>query len=83
MRRVTVAALAAALLLTGCSTTGVFPSQTGRDWHDADASGVPLKKGADQCKDQAKLNARIATGVAQQADVAGDFYEQCMQSRGY
>jgi hypothetical protein len=83
MRRVTFAALAAALLLTGCGTTGVFPSQTGRDWHDVDASGVPLKRGADQCKDQAKLNSRIATGVAAQADVAGDLYEQCMQGRGY
>jgi len=83
MRHVKCAVLAAVLLLTGCGSTGVFPSQTGRDWKDADASGIPLKKGADQCKEQAKLNSKIATGVAQQADVAGDFYEQCMQSRGY
>ncbi|HEX4504487.1 MAG TPA: hypothetical protein VH722_02055 [Alphaproteobacteria bacterium] len=71
------------LLLAACDTTGVFPSQSGRAWKDADTEGVPLQKGAGQCKDQAKLNAKIATGVAQQAEVAGDLYEQCMVGRGY
>jgi hypothetical protein len=75
--------LAASVLLSACSTTGVFPSQSGKDWKDVDENGVPLQTGAAQCKDQAKLNAKIATGVAQQAEVAGDFYEQCMKSRGY
>ena len=76
-------ALAASVLLAACSTTGVFPSQSGKPWKDADENGVPLQTGAAQCKDQAKLNAKIATGVAQQAEVAGDFYEQCMKGRGY
>jgi hypothetical protein len=75
--------LATPLLLAACSTTGVFPSQTGRSWKDADNSGVPLQTGAGQCKEQAKLNSKIATGIAQQAEVAGDFYEQCMVGRGY
>jgi hypothetical protein len=83
MTKLTFAALAAAILLTGCSGVGVFPSQTGRDWKDADDSGIPLQKGAGQCKEQAKLNSKIATGVAQQAEVAGDLYEQCMRNRGY
>jgi hypothetical protein len=76
-------ALAVSVLLAACHTTGVFPSQSGKDWKDADENGVPLQTGATQCKDQAKLNAKIATGVAQQAEVAGDFYEQCMKDRGY
>ena len=71
------------MMLTACSTTGVFPSQTGRAWKDADNDGVPLQRGAGQCKEQAKLNAKIATGVSQQAEVAGDLYEQCMVGRGY
>lgn len=83
MTKLTFAALAAAILLTGCGSTGVFPSQTGRDWKDVDDSGIPIQKGASQCKEQAKLNSKIATGVAQQAEVAGDFYEQCMRDRGY
>jgi hypothetical protein len=83
MIRLRILALAAPILLAACSTTGVFPSQSGKDWKDTDENGVPLQKGASQCKEQAKLNARIATGVAQQAEVAGDFYEQCMKSRGY
>lgn len=83
MIRLRILALAAPILLAACSTTGVFPSQSGKDWKDVDENGVPLQKGAGQCKEQAKLNARIATGVAQQAEVAGDFYEQCMKGRGY
>jgi hypothetical protein len=83
MIRLRVLVLTAPLLLAACSTTGVFPSQSGRDWKDVDNEGVPLQKGAGQCKEQAKLNAKIATGVAQQAEVAGDLYEQCMVGRGY
>jgi len=83
MIRLRTLALAVPLLLAACSTTGVFPSQTGRSWKDADNDGIPLQKGAGQCKDQAKLNSRIATGIAQQAEVAGDLYEQCMVGRGY
>jgi hypothetical protein len=80
---VRVLALAAPILLAACNTTGVFPSQTGKPWKDADNDGVPLQVGAGQCKEQAKLNAKIATGVAQQSEVAGDLYEQCMVARGY
>jgi hypothetical protein len=83
MIRLRILALAAPILLAACSTTGVFPSQSGKAWKDADENGVPLQTGAGQCKEQAKLNAKIATGVAQQAEVAGDFYEQCMKNRGY
>ncbi len=83
MIRLRAVALLMPMLLAACSSTGVFPSQTGRDWKDVDGNGVPLQKGAGQCKEQAKLNAKIATGVAQQAEVAGDLYEQCMVGRGY
>ena len=83
MIRLRILVLAAPILLAACNTTGVFPSQTGKPWKDVDDSGVPLQVGAGQCKEQAKLNAKIATGVSQQAEVAGDFYEQCMISRGY
>ena len=79
----TVPMIIVPMMLAACSTTGVFPSQTGRSWKDADTEGVPLQRGAGQCKEQAKLNAKIATGVAQQAEVAGDLYEQCMVARGY
>ena len=83
MIRLRLLALAVPILLAACNTTGVFPSQTGKSWKDVDDNGVPLQTGAGQCKEQAKLNAKIATGVAQQAEVAGDLYEQCMQGRGY
>jgi hypothetical protein len=83
MRRSKFTALAAVLLLTGCGAVGVFPSQTGRDWKDVDDTGVPLQTGGTQCKVQAKLSAKMATGVAAQAEVAGDLYEQCMRNRGY
>ena len=83
MIRLRMLLLAAPVLLAACSTTGVFPSQSGKDWKDKDSDGVPVQTGAAQCKEQAKLNAKIATGVAQQAEVAGDFYEQCMVGRGY
>ncbi|MDB5394369.1 MAG: hypothetical protein JWM91_1875 [Rhodospirillales bacterium] len=83
MRRLHLTAITAGLLLAGCNTVGVFPSQTGRPWKDADATGVSLGKGAAECKYQAKLSAAGATGVSQQAEVAGDLYEQCMTRRGY
>ena len=83
MIRLRALVLVMPMMLAACSTTGVFPSQTGRSWKDADNEGVPLQRGAGQCKEQAKLNAKIATGVAQQAEVAGDLYEQCMVARGY
>jgi hypothetical protein len=83
MIRLRILALAAPILLAACNTTGVFPSQTGKPWKDVDDNGVPVQTGAGQCKEQAKLNAKIATGVAQQAEVAGDLYEQCMVARGY
>ena len=83
MGRMKLGMMAAAFVLAGCNTVGVFPSQTGKPWKDVDDAGVPVQTGAGQCKDQAKLNAKIATGVAQQAEVAGDFYEQCMRARGY
>jgi len=83
MIRLRILALVAPILLAACHTTGVFPSQSGKPWKDVDDNGVPVQTGAAQCKDQAKLNARIATGVAQQAEVAGDLYEECMVGRGY
>jgi hypothetical protein len=83
MNRLRILALATPILLAACNTTGVFPSQSGKPWKDVDDNGVPLQTGAGQCKEQAKLNAKIATGVAQQGEVAGDFYEQCMKGRGY
>src|ERR1700722_11039786 len=54
-------ALAASVLLAACSTTGVFPSQSSKDWKDVDENGVPLQTGAAQCKDQAEMNAQMAT----------------------
>ena len=75
--------LGAAMLLAGCGAVGVFPSQTGRSWKDVDDAGVPLGKGGAECKYQAKLSSASATGIAQQAEVAGDLYEQCMTRRGY
>jgi hypothetical protein len=82
MKRLSLA-LGAALLLAGCGAVGVYPSQTGRTWKDVDDAGVALGKGAAECKYQAKLSAAGATGIAQQAEVAGDLYEQCMTRRGY
>jgi hypothetical protein len=82
MIRLRILALAAPILLAACHS-GVFPSQSGKPWKDVDDNGVPVQTGATQCKDQAKLNAKIATGVSQQAEVAGDLYEQCMIGRGY
>ena len=76
-------ALAGAIMLAGCSNTGVFPSQTGKDWNDVDENGVPLSRGAKECKYQATAGAAAATGVAKQGEVAGDLYEQCMRNRGY
>jgi hypothetical protein len=73
----------AMVMLTACSTTGVFPSQTGKPWNDADENGVPLGKGAKECKYQATIGSSSSTGVSKQADVAGDLYEQCMRDRGY
>jgi hypothetical protein len=83
MRRVYVGAAIAAMLLAGCSSAGVYPSETGRAWKDVDDNGVPLGKGAAECKYQAKMSAKASTGIAQQAEVAGDLYEQCMTRRGY
>ncbi len=83
MIRVTIFALTAVVSLAACSTTGVFPAQAGPEWKDADENGVPLKTGARECKYQATTGAAAATGIAKQADIAGDLYEQCMRNRGY
>jgi hypothetical protein len=83
MRRLSLTAVVAATLLAGCGPVGVFPSQTGRSWKDVDAAGVSLGTGAAECKSQAKLSSAGATGIAMQAEVAGDLYEQCMTRRGY
>jgi len=83
MIRVTIFALAAVVSLAACGTTGVFPAQSGPEWKDADENGVPLKTGARECKYQATTSAAAATGIAKQADIAGDLYEQCMRNRGY
>jgi hypothetical protein len=73
----------AMVMLTACSNTGVFPSQTGKAWNDADENGVSLSTGAKECKYQAMVGSASATGVSKQSDVAGDLYEQCMHNRGY
>jgi hypothetical protein len=83
MIRVGTFAFVAAVALAGCSNTGVYPSQTGKAWNDVDDAGVPLSTGAKECKYQATVGSASATGVAKQADVAGDLYEQCMHGRGY
>lgn len=83
MIRVMIFALAATMSLAACSTTGVFPAQAGPEWKEADENGVPLRTGAHECKYQATVGSASATGVAKQADVAGDLYEQCMRNRGY
>ena len=83
MIRVGTFALIATVMLTACSNTGVYPSQTGKSWSDVDENGVPLSKGAKECKYQATIGSASSTGVAKQADVAGDLYEQCMRDRGY
>ena len=83
MRYLKFAALAAAFLLAGCNTVGVFPSQSGKPWNDVDNNGVSVGKGAAECKYQAKASSAQVTGVSQQAEVAGDLYEQCMHRRGY
>ena len=83
MRRLRSMAIGAAILLAGCNGVGVFPSQTGRAWKDADDAGVPLGKGGAECKYQAKISSAASTGVSKQAEVAGDLYEQCMVRRGY
>ena len=72
-----------ALALAGCGAVGVYPSQTGKPWKDVDDAGVPLQTGAKECKYEATTGAAAATGIAKQADVAGDFYESCMRNRGY
>ncbi len=72
-----------ALILAGCGTVGVYPAQNGRPWKDVDDNGVPVQKGAAECKYEATTGAASATGIAKQADVAGDFYESCMRARGY
>ena len=59
MIRLRILALAAPILLAACNTTGVFPSQSGKPWKDVDDNGVPVQTGAGQCKEQAKLNAKI------------------------
>jgi hypothetical protein len=84
IRMIRIGTFAVALvMLTACSNTGVFPSETGKPWNDADENGVPLSKGAKECKYQAMTSSASATGVAKQSEVAGDLYEQCMRNRGY
>jgi hypothetical protein len=83
MRQLKFAAVVAVIVLAGCNSVGVFPAQNGKPWNDVDENGVPLGKGGAECKYQAKASSAAVTGIAQQADVAGDLYEQCMRRRGY
>lgn len=83
MRRIGLLAIGAILALSGCNATGIYPAQTGPAWKDVDNNGVPLHKGANECKYQATTSSAAATGIAKQADVAGDLYESCMRARGY
>ncbi len=83
MIRVGAFALIMSMALAACSNTGVYPSQTGKPWNDVDENGVPLSTGSKECKYQATVGSASSTGVAKQADVAGDLYEQCMRDRGY
>jgi hypothetical protein len=73
----------AALALAACATARVIPPQGGPAWKDTDANGVPLAKGGDECKYQAKISAASATGISKQEAVAEDFYDSCMRERGY
>ena len=83
MIRLRILMEAACIMVAGCNTVGIFPSETGKPWKDADDNGVPLSKGAAECKYQAKAMSAQVTGVPQDAAVAGDLYEQCMRRRGY
>jgi hypothetical protein len=83
MIRTTIFAFATAISLAGCSTTGVYPAQSGPEWKDADENGVSLRTGARECKYQAMTSSAAATGIAKQADIAGDLYDQCMRNRGF
>ncbi len=75
--------LAGALAAAGCASSRVVPPQGGKPWADVDSNGVPLVKGADECKYQAKAGAASSTGIAKQEAVADDLYDSCMRERGY
>jgi hypothetical protein len=78
-----IVALVGIIALAACAVDRVVPPQGGKPWKDADSDGVPLVKGAGECKYQAKAEAASATGIAKQEDVAEDFYDSCMRRRGY
>ncbi len=83
MRWMGLFVLLGAIALTGCARDRVIPPQGGPAWKDVDADGVPLGKGADECKYQAKVSAASATGISKQEAVAEDFFDSCMRQRGY
>ncbi len=83
MTRPRLFALTCLLVLSACAEDRVVPPQGGKSWASVDSNGVPLVKGADECKYQAKQEAASATGMSKQEDVAADFYDSCMRQRGY
>ena len=83
MTRVRLFILLGAVILAGCARDRVIPPQGGPAWKDVDNNGVPVVKGADECKYQAKIDAAAATGIAKQEAVAEDFFDSCMRQRGY
>jgi hypothetical protein len=83
MRRTGLFILVGALALAGCTRDRTIPPQGGPAWKDVDSDGVPLGKGADECKYQAKLESAAATGISKQEDVARDFFDSCMRTRGF
>jgi hypothetical protein len=71
------------VMLCACHTGAIIPPEGGPPWKDADDAGVPVYKGADECKYQAKKGAASATGISKQEAVADDLYDSCMRARGY
>jgi len=74
--------MAAAISAAACSSS-VYPALSGRDWKNVDDAGIPLSKGAAECKYQAITSAKSATGLSKQGEVATDLYDSCMRQRGY
>lgn len=85
MIRLRAASLMAVILVAGCANANVPPPQAGPpwSWKEADRDGVPLSKGADECKYQAKVGARDSTGVSKMGDIEADLFDGCMRRRGY
>jgi hypothetical protein len=68
----------------GCSSTSsVKPPQYAAEWKETDRQGVPVAKGAGECKYEAKIQATQAGGSAKSQSLIDDLYDTCMRQRGY